>query len=247
MLQLLIKNRIFRNLLETIIPIREEAVLNFVDGGISSRVTDYGNVALVEVEIPSVLPEDFLSDDENTQIGLNIKNLLMYTKLGDSEDNIKLEITDNFKMLIDNFEIDMDIFDPTYMGSVSKIPDEFECKCLVNIEEIRKIARAASQIRSDIIVFEVNNLHEKFTISTESEEESIKVETYVKDILNKKSDHNLKSGYPADFMLSITNTLHNLDIQEMELGFGNEFPIRLSSPLHEVGKVSYYVAPRIID
>ena len=31
------------------------------------------------------------------------------------------------------------------------------------------------------------------------------------------------------------------------MGFGNEFPMQLSSSLHETGKVVYYVAPRIID
>jgi len=150
-------------------------------------------------------------------------------------------------MLLGNFEIDIDILDPTYMTSVSKLPDEFECKCLVSVEEIRKIARAANQIRNDTLIFELDNLHENLTISTENDEESIKLETYVIDTLNKKSNHNLKSGYPTSFLFSITNTLYNLGIYEIELSFGNEFPMQVSSPLHETGKVVYYIAPRIID
>ena len=246
MIQISIKNKIFRDVLETIVPIREETVLKFSKEGLNSKITDYGNIALVDVSLPNGLFNDYLLD-KDIEIGLNIKNLLLYTKLGNPEDNIKIEITDRFKMLLDNFEIDMDILNPTYMTSVSNLPDKFECKCLVDIEEIRKIAHAANQIRNDILIFELDNLHENLTISTESDEESIRVETYVIDTLDKKSDHNLKSGYPVDFILSITNMLYNLDIHEIELSFGNEFPMRLSSSLHETGKVVYYIAPRIID
>jgi len=246
MIQISIKNKIFRDVLETIVPIREETILKFTKESLSSRITDYGNVTLVDVSIPNGLFNDYLLD-ENVEIGLNAKNLLLYTKLGSPEDNIKIEITDRFKMLLDNFEIDMDILNPTYMTSVSNLPDKFECKCLVDIEEIRKIAHAANQIRNDTLIFELDNLHENLTISTESEEESIKVETYVIDTLNKKSTHNLKSAYPVDFVLSITNTLYNLGMREIEMGFSNEFPMQLSSPLHETGKVVYYIAPRIID
>jgi len=246
MIQISIKNKIFRDVLETIVPIREETILKFTKESLSSKITDYGNVALVEVSIPAGLLNDYLLD-EDVEIGLNVRKLLLYTKLGSPEDNIKIEITDKFKMLFSNFEIDMDILDPTYMTSASDIPDKFECKCLVDIEEIRKIARAANQIRNDTLIFELDNLHENLTVSTESDEESIKVETYVIDTLDKKSVHNLKSAYPADFVLSITNTLYNLGMREIELSFGNEFPMRLSSSLHETGKVVYYIAPRIID
>ena len=246
MIQISIKNEIFRNVLETIVPIREESILKFTKESLSSKITDYGNIALVDVSVPNGLFNDYLLD-ENVEIGLNAKNLLLYTKLGNPEENIKIEITDRFKMFLSNFEIDMDILDPTYMTSVSNLPDEFECKCLVDIEEIRKIARAANQIRNDILIFELDNLHENLTISTKSEEESIKVDTYVIDTLNKKSTHNLKSAYPVDFILSVTNTLYNLGMREIELSFGNEFPTRLSSPLHETGKVVYYIAPRVID
>jgi len=246
MIQISIKNKIFRDVLESIVPIREETILKFTKGNLSSKITDYSNVALVDVSVPNRLFNDYLLD-ENVEIGLNAKNLLLYTKLGSPEDNIKIEITDRFKMLLGNFEIDMDILDPTYMTSVSNLPDDFKCKCLVDIEEIRKIARAANQIRNDILIFELDNLHENLTISTKSEEESIKVETYVIDTLNKKSIHNLKSAYPVDFVLSITNTLYNLGMQEIEMGFGNDFLMQLSSPLHETGKVVYYIAPRVID
>jgi len=246
MIQISIKNKIFRDVLETIVPVREETILKFTKENLSSKITDYGNVVLVDVSLPNGLFNDYLLN-KDVEIGINVKNLLLYTKLGNPEDNIKIEITDRFKMLLGNFEIDMDILDPTYMTSVSKLPDEFECKCLVDIEEIRKIARAANQIRNDTLIFELDNLHENLTISTESDEESIRVETYVIDTLDKKSDHNLKSGYPVDFILSITNMLYNLDIHEIELSFGNEFPMRLSSSLHETGKVVYYIAPRIID
>ena len=246
MIQISIKNKIFRDVLETIVPIREETVLKFSKEGLNSKITDYGNIALVDVSLPNGLFNDYLLD-KDIEIGLNIKNLLLYTKLGDPEDNIKVEITDRFKMLLSNFEIDMDILDPTYMTSASNISDEFKCKCLVDIEEIRKIARAANQIRNDILIFELDNLHENLTISTESEEESIKVETYVIDTSDKKSTHNLKSAYPVDFILSITNTLYNLGMREIEMGFGNEFPMLLSSSLHEIGRVVYYIAPRIID
>jgi len=246
MIQISIKNKIFRDVLETIVPIREETILKFTKESLSSRITDYGNVALVDVSIPNGLFNDYLLD-EDIEIGLNTKNLLLYTKLGGPEDNIKIEITDRFKMLLSNFEINMDILDPTYMTSVSKLPNEFECKCLVSVEEIRKIAHAGNQIRNDILIFELDNLHENLTISTESDEESIKVETYVIDTSDKKSIHNLKSAYSVDFVLSITNTLYNLGMQEIEIGFGNDFPMQVSSPLHETGKVVYYIAPRIIE
>ena len=116
MIQISIKNKIFRDVLETIVPIREETILKFTKEGLSSKITDYGNVALVDVSVPAGLLNDYLLD-QDIEVGLNAKNLLFYTKLGSPEDNIKIEITDRFKMLLDNFEIDIDILDPTYMTS----------------------------------------------------------------------------------------------------------------------------------
>ena len=53
MIQISIKNEIFRNVLETIVPIREETILKFTTESLSSRITDYGNVALVDVSTVS--------------------------------------------------------------------------------------------------------------------------------------------------------------------------------------------------
>ena len=49
------------------------------------------------------------------KVGLNIENLLIYTKLGHPEDNIKITIDDKFKMKTGNYEIEMDIFDTSYL------------------------------------------------------------------------------------------------------------------------------------
>jgi len=50
MIQISIKNKIFRDVLETIVPIREETILKFTKESLSSKITDYGNVALVDVQ-----------------------------------------------------------------------------------------------------------------------------------------------------------------------------------------------------
>ena len=246
MIQISIKNEIFRDVLESIVPIREETILKFTKESLSSKIADYGNVALVDVSIPTGLFNDYLLD-EDIEMGLNAKNLLLYTKLGNPEDNIKIEITDRFKMLLDNFEIDMDILDPTYMTSVSKLPDEFECKCLVSVEEIRKIARAANQIQNDILVFELNSVHDKLRISSECDTESIRIDVPVEEQSNDRLRSTLKSAYSVDYIFKIINALYNIGISDVSVAFKDDFPVKLSCPLHEQGRLSYYIAPRVTD
>ena len=246
MIQISIKNKIFRDVLETIIPVREETILKFTKENLSSKITDYGSVVLVDVSLPNGLFNDYLLN-KDVEIGINVKNLLLYTKLGNPEDNIKIEITDRFKMLLGNFEIDMDILDPTYMTSVSKLPDEFECKCLIDIEEIRKIARAANQIRNDDLVFELNIVHDKLGISSESDGESIRIDIPVEEQSDDRLRSTLKSVYSVNYIFKITNALCNIGISEVNIAFKDDFPLKLSCPLHEQGELTYYIAPRIID
>jgi len=246
MIEIELENKIFRDMLEAIYAIRDEAALNFTDGAIYSRVTDYGNVALIEAAIPNDLFSG-LSLDENKDVGLNIENLLIYTKLGHPEDNLKIRIDDKFKMKTGNYEIEMDIFDTSYLKSKAKIPDEFECRCNVNINEIRKIARAASQIQNDVLIFELNNAHEMLTISSESDNETIRVDIPVTDESNVDVFNKLKSAYSVDYMLKIINALYNIGIHEVSIAFKDDFPMKLSCPLHEQGSLTYYIAPRIID
>ena len=47
MIQISIKNKIFRDVLETIVPIREETILKFSKEGLNSKITDYGNICLL--------------------------------------------------------------------------------------------------------------------------------------------------------------------------------------------------------
>ena len=246
MIQISIKNKIFRDVLETIVPIREETILKFTKEGLSSKITDYGNVALVDVSVPAGLLNDYLLD-QDIEVGLNAKNLLFYTKLGSPEDNIKIEITDRFKMLFDNFNIDMDILDPTYMTSATNLPDEFECKCLVSVEEIRKIARAANQIRNDILVFELNIVHDKLRISSECDTESIRIDVPVEEQSDDRLRSTLKSTYSVDYIFKIINALYNIGISDVSVAFKDDFPVKLSCPLHEQGRLSYYIAPRVTD
>jgi len=246
MIEIELENKIFRDMLEAIYAIRDEAALNFTDGAIYSRVTDYGNVVLVEATIPNDLFSG-LSSDENREVGLNIEDLLIYTRLGPSADDIKIMIGDKFRMKTGNYEIEMDIFETSYLKSKAKIPDEFECKCNVNINEIRKIARAASQIQNDVLVFELNNTHELLTISSEGDNETIRVDIPVKDKSNVDVFNELKSGYSVDYMLKIINALYNIGIYEVSVAFKDDFPIKMSCPLHEQGSLTYYIAPRIID
>ena len=233
-------------MLEAIYAVRDEAALNFTDDAIYSRVTDYGNVALVEVAIPDDLFNG-LSLDENKDVGLNIEDLLIYTKLGHPEDNIKILINDKFKMKTGNYEIEMDIFETSYLESKIKIPDKFECKCNVNINEVRKIARAASQIQNDVLIFELNSVREMLTISSEGNNETIRVDIPVTDESNTDVLNKLKSTYSVDYTLKIINALYNIGIYEVSVAFKDDFPIKLSCPLHEQGNLTYYIAPRIID
>ena len=246
MIEIELENKIFRDMLDVIYAIRDEAALNFTDSAIYSRVTDYGNVALVETAIPNDLFNG-LSLDENKDVGLNIENLLIYTKLSRPEDYIEIKISDKFKMKTGNYEIEMDIFETSYLQSKDKIPDEFECKCNVNINEIRKIARAANQIQNDVLIFELNNTHEMLTISSEGDNETIRVDIPVKDESDVDVFNELESAYSVDYMLKIVNALYNIDVYEVSIAFKDDFPMKLSCPLHEQGNLTYYIAPRIID
>jgi len=246
MIEIELKNKIFRDILEAIYAIRDEAALIFTDKDIHSGVTDYGNITYVDINIPNDLFSG-LSSDENRKVGLNIGDLLIYTKLGHPEDNIKITIGDKFKMKTGNYEIEMDIFETSYLQSKTKIPDEFECKCNVNVNEIRKIARAANQIRNDILIFELNNTHELLTISSEGDNETIEVDIPVKDESDIEVFKELKSAYSVDYMLKIINALYNIGIYEVSVAFKDDFPIKISCPLHEQGSLTYYIAPRIID
>ena len=85
------------------------------------------------------------------------------------------------------------------------------------------------------------------TISSEGDNETIRVDIPVKDESDVDVFNKLKSAYSVDYMLKIINALYNIGVYEVSVAFKDDFPMKLSCPLHEQGDLIYYIAPRLID
>ena len=225
----------------------DEGIFKIAKDGISLVAADRALVAVVDFKISSSAFAKYELDKE-TQIGLNITNLLSVMKRASSEDKLSLNLTDSkLEIVLENASkrrFHLPLLD---LGQEEVPPiDQLEFKAVAEIKpEVIQYGIADADVVSDSVLFEASP--SSFGMKAEGDISSaqLELEKGNSSLINLKSDSEVKARYPLDYLKKMIKAAKLAD--SVTLQWGQDYPMKMSFKSGDKVSLSMIVAPRVSE
>jgi len=225
----------------------DEGVFKISKDGISLIAADRALVAVVDFKISSSLFEKY-ELDKDTQIGLNITNLLSVMKRAFGEDKLSLNLTDSkLEIVLENASkrtFHLPLLD---LGQEEVPPiDQLEFKAIAEIKpEVIQYGIADADVVSDSVLFEASE--SRFGMKAEGDISSaqLELEKGNSSLINLKSDNEVKARYPLDYLKKMIKAAKLAD--SVTIQWGQDYPMKMSFKSGDKIHLSFVVAPRVSE
>lgn len=235
----------FKNMMEALSKIVDEALIKFTSEGIQLRALDPAHVSLISINIPSSAFEEY-NVEEEARFGFitsNIMKLMKRAKKGDvlvievQEDNVSLELRGAVikRYTVANLDIaEVEIPEATL---------EFNVHATMIVDPLKNAIKDAEVVGDTL---EVEAKSEDELILRGKGGESV-TETRVSStsgaLISMTVKEPSKSMYAIEHLKAILSLTKVADT--VELQFSTNMPLRLSFNLPGEGKVDYLLAPKV--
>lgn len=223
----------------------EEATFEATSEGISFRGMDPSHVALIDINWPNSAFEEYECDSE-IRFGLRIDELTKLLKRANKNDNIEVNISEDniFTLKISNSynkKYKLHLIDVT--SSATPVPKlSFNAKIGLSIQAFKEILDDVEVVAdyitieaSDKVVFHGKGDLGEATITLEEGNDKL-------DSLEVK-EHS-KATYSLEYLSSITKAIGS-SAEELTIEFSTAMPIKLEFRVAKIGKIDFYLAPRV--
>lgn len=234
------------NSISTIGELIDEGIFKLERDGISFIAADRAMVAVVDFKISSSAFDRYEIDEEQN-IGLNITNLLSVLKRVGTNDTLSLNLQDSkLEIIIQNSSRRRFIV-PLLDLPKEEIPPieqlEFTAKADVKSEILHSGIEDA-EIVSDAVLFEITK--NKFIMRAEGDmsKTELELERGSEALLELKSDGEVKSRYPLDYLKKMIKASKIAD--SVSIQFGQDYPMRIEFK-NEKCQLSFVLAPRVSE
>jgi len=225
----------------------DEGVFKVSKDGISLIAADRALVAVVDFKLSSSAFSKYELDKE-TQIGLNITNLLSVMKRTSSDDKLSLNLSDSkLEVVLENAskrKFSLPLLD---LGQEEVPPiDQLEFKAIAELKpEVIQFGIADADVVSDSVLFEAGA--NKFGMKAEGDISSaqLELEKGNSSLINLKSDEEVKARYPLDYLKKMIKAAKLAD--SVTLQWGQDYPMKMSFKSGDKVQLSFVVAPRVSD
>ncbi len=224
----------------------DEGVFKADGNGLSLLTPDRTMVAVVDFRILSSAFESFQA--ENSQMGLNLANLVAVLRRVKGTDKLTMEQTENkLKFTVQGkggtrrFEI------PIIEISSEKPPvDQLTFPSRVEISsEVLEDGIADAEVIGDSVVLEAEP--EKFKMYAKGDITSAEMEISKDDksMLSLHAEQNVKARYPLEYLKKMAKAAKLS--KQLVLEFGTDYPMRLSFKSIDKMQLSFILAPRVSE
>lgn len=225
----------------------DEGVFKISKDGITLTAADRALVAVVDFKISSSLFEKY-ELDKDTQIGLNITNLLSVMKRASADDKLSLNLSESKLEIIFENASKRRFHLPLLDLGQEEVPpiDQLEFKAVVELKpEVIQYGIADADVVSDSVLFEASE--KTFGMRAEGDISSAQLELEKGNsaLINLKSDNEVKARYPLDYlkkMIKAAKLAESVTIQ-----WGQDYPMKMSFKSGDKISLSFVVAPRVSE
>lgn len=220
---------VLKDSIDTISELIHEGLFQISEDSLYLRASDRATVAVVDFELDKEAFDEFDCDEE-TEVGINLEDLLEILKRAKSGESLVLELSEDesrLKIIIeDGSKREFNI--PLLSISEGEVPEtkqlEFDAELQMKSSVLDK-GISDAEIVGDSVVFLADG--SGFTMRSESDSSSVEAKTDKDsdDITEIKADGEVKSRYPIEYLKKMLNAAKISDMAS--LNFGTDYPIEL--------------------
>lgn len=220
----------------------EEATFVATAEGITFRGMDPSHVALIDVSWPNSAFERYECDSD-IKFGVRIEEFSKLIKRADKKDSIVISISKQNMLIItigDNKKYKMRLIESSATDTpLPKIP--YECKVVLPSPKLDKILGDV-QVVSDYLTIHTKNSKADFSGKGDSGEVLIDVED--DDGIEVSSKGNSSGTYSLEYLNPIVKAVGSAS-GTITCEFSNAKPLRVEFKVANMGRIHFYLAPRV--
>ncbi len=227
----------------------DEGTFKISKDGIRFVAADRALVAVVDLTIGASSFEKY-ELTEDSSVGVNMASLVSILRRASAGDKITLKKDDGknkLKIIISGsssrrFEI------PILDIQESETPpiDKLDFTSIVELKsDVLAEGIADAEVVSDLVIFEADPQFFRIKSEGDSTNTELELEKGNQTLLKLEATANTKSGYPLDYLKKIVKASKLADTASLK--FSSDFPIRMEFGDGERLKLSFVLAPHVIE
>lgn len=225
----------------------DEGVFKIAKDGISLIAADRALVAVVDFKISSSAFEKYDLDKE-TQIGLNVTNLLSIMKRASAEDKLSLNLIDSKLEIVLEGASKRRFHLPLLDLGQEEVPpiDQLEFKAIAELKpEVIQYGIADADVVSDSVLFEASGSSFGMRAEGDISSAQLELEKGNSNLVNLKTEEEVKARYPLDYLKKMIKAAKLADL--VTLQWGQDYPMKMSFKSGDKVSLSFVVAPRVSE
>ena len=237
--------REWKYIIQSLATLIDEASFTISSDGLRLRALDPSRIAMVNLELPSTVFEEY-SCDEEVKVGIDINELNKVLKRSKADERVEIEIEEK-KVRVKILGKATRSFGMPLIDIVSEelpLPNvEFKVKAKL-LSDTLKDAISDAELVSDSVHFEA--LEDLLKLKSSSDKGDVEV-VFDKEsgaLIEYETTENSSATYSVSYLSDMLSKASSLsDVVALE--FSSNMPLSLTFEIAGGGKLAYFLAPRM--
>ena len=226
----------------------DEATFEATSEGISFRGMDPSHVALIDIFWPNTAFDSYQCDSE-LKFGVRISEFSKLIKRTDKKDELEVSITDQDVLRIRTSgsykrEYKMRLIESS-SGSTPLPKLSFNSKLVLSLSAFDKIL-SDIEVVSEYVEIESFPERIEFLGKSDTGEAMVTMEPNSEGLEDIEVKEESKATYSLDYLLKIVKSVSSVGVTSA-IYYSTKIPIRLEFRIANIGRIHFYLAPRVQD
>lgn len=226
----------------------DEATFEATSEGISFRGMDPSHVALIDIFWPNTAFDSYKCDSE-LKFGVRISEFSKLIKRTDKKDELEVSISDQDVLRIKTSgsykrEYKMRLIESS-SGSTPLPKLSFNSKLVLSLPSFDKIL-SDIEVVSEYVEIESYPEKIEFVGKSDTGEAIVIMEPNTEGLEEINVKEECKATYSLDYLLKIVKSISSVGVAAA-IEYSTKMPIRLEFRISNIGRIHFYLAPRVQD
>jgi proliferating cell nuclear antigen len=232
-----INAEVFKDAIEAVSTLVDEAKFRITKDSISARAVDPANVAMVAFDLNAKAFDTFEATDG--EIGIDLVRFMDILGMTARDDRLELNLNEETRKLeirTGGLAYTLSLLDPSSIRKEPKVPTlELPAKIVLNGAELKRAVKAAEKVSDHMALFYVE---------AEGDLDKVRLEIPESSLISLQSTGNVRSLFSLDYLNDIVKSLGKAE--QVNIDLGSDYPVKLTFSIASGnGSVIYLLAPRI--
>jgi proliferating cell nuclear antigen len=227
----------------------DEATFEATVEGISFRGMDPSHVALIDIHWPNSAFEQY-DCDTSIKFGVRVDEFSKLMRRAEKKDTIQVNVGDDSMLFVrisnNNYVKEYKVRLIETSAASTPLPKlNFNCKVVLATSAFDKVL-SDIQVISEYLSIESKNKQIEFSGKGDSGEAHITLESGSEGLEEVNIQEDSKATYSLDYLSKITKAVISAG-GSVALEYSSKMPLRLEFRVANMGRIHFYLAPRVQD